>query len=418
MLTDEISERTPVPAFDDLDRIAGELSWLCGQINVLQARVVELTAQVDEAGLLGATGCRSLSHWVSWKTGSSAAEAHGIAELARRRSELPKLTEAMAEGKVSLAQAAVVATRVPTDPAVDEHFTELAQMMTVAQLRTAVRIACPPTPRDLPKPNRFTFHHDDHGQWVAAIRADAATGAHIESGLRTHLDALHQDHALEKPDRDDVPPPTWLDALERMVDRSLEREASDRPWSQRTKVVVHVDAGNDVSRLHLGPALSAADRALLTCDGTLVTILERDGQPVSVGREQRITPPRTRLVIEDRDGGCVIPWCRRTRKLVTHHIVHWQHGGPTDTGNLVCLCPFHHRQVHAGAITITGCADRAGDGPGNLRITNRWGRTVTGASGSSPPEHPPDLGDVRYEHPHGAPMHWKWYSPPPLPDVT
>lgn len=412
---------TPLHRPERLDDIADELSVLCGQVNMIQARIVELAAEVEASGLLGDTACRSLEHWIAWQTGASTAVAHRLAGVARRSPGFPELTAAFTAGLVSLDQVHAVVSRVPASPAADRHFTELAQVMTVRQLSIAARIAAPPPPPEDEgstgvgtESRRFSFGYDDRGNWSASIHTSAAEGAYIEAGLRTHLDALHNEHrraSEDVPIGSRSPLPTWFDALERMVDRSLEREASDRPWASRTKVVVHIDADRpELAVLHLGPALTAAERSLLTCDASVTAVLERFGRPVSVGREHRITPERTRLLVEQRDGGCVVPWCRATRKLVTHHIVHWEHGGPTDSGNLVTLCPFHHREVHAGRLGISGDADRADE----LRIVDARGRPITGASGARSPSRPPDPPPDPYRCPDGGSVDWKWYSPPPL----
>lgn len=29
-----------------------------------------------------------------------------------------------------------------------------------------------------------------------------------------------------------------------------------------------------------------------------------------------------------------------------HHVIHWEHGGPTEMWNLASLCRFHHGVVH------------------------------------------------------------------------
>ena len=36
-----------------------------------------------------------------------------------------------------------------------------------------------------------------------------------------------------------------------------------------------------------------------------------------------------------------------------HHIIEWQHGGPTAIDNLVMLCRFHHRLIHGSDWAIT-----------------------------------------------------------------
>lgn len=44
---------------------------------------------------------------------------------------------------------------------------------------------------------------------------------------------------------------------------------------------------------------------------------------------------------------CAHPGCDiRFDSCQVHHIVHWQHGGPTELGNLIPLCSTHHHLVH------------------------------------------------------------------------
>jgi hypothetical protein len=40
-----------------------------------------------------------------------------------------------------------------------------------------------------------------------------------------------------------------------------------------------------------------------------------------------------------------------------HHHEHWALGGGTDLDNLLLLCGFHHRRLHAGAFRIRKTAD-------------------------------------------------------------
>ena len=78
-----------------------------------------------------------------------------------------------------------------------------------------------------------------------------------------------------------------------------------------------------------------------------------DGKPVSVGRSQHQVPERTRRLVEQRDRKCRVPWCTQTRWLQVHHVVHDEHDGPTDTWNLIAICPADHRRHHRGQLGIT-----------------------------------------------------------------
>lgn len=398
-----------------IDALEGQLAQVCGQVNVLMGRIVELTAEAQELGLPGECAMSSTATWVAWKTGTAAGSARRIATLADRQDDLPETIGALKRGLLSVDQAGAVAARAPGTPEADDHYCRMAQVMTVRQLSTALRAAVPPTE---PEPDRatdsdrgrvLTFHTGDDGRFRARIEAPAADGASFETGLRAHLDALHNERrrAAEEGDSERRLP-TWFDALERMVDRSLEREAADRPHHRRTKVIVHVDADTKLATLHLGPALTAAERTLLTCDASVETVLERFGTPVSVGREHRIVPDTTRTLVERRDRHCVIPGCGGRGRLQAHHIVHWEDGGPTDTWNLVCVCPFHHREIHAGRLEVSGDADD----PAGLTVDDARGDPVTGASLARPPDGLPDPPRTPYRHPDGGRMDWRRYAGP------
>ncbi len=130
--------------------------------------------------------------------------------------------------------------------------------------------------------------------------------------------------------------PTWADALVAMAERCLTAGAASRPHRDRHVVLVHLRGDKDgaSAHVHLGQALPDALRRHLGCDGRVRAQVEVDGVAVSVGRALRIVPERTRVAVEERDGGCRVPGCDRTRWLQVHHIVHWEDGGSTDTANL------------------------------------------------------------------------------------
>jgi hypothetical protein len=96
-----------------------------------------------------------------------------------------------------------------------------------------------------------------------------------------------------------------------------------------------------------------------------------------------------------------------------HHIVHWLDGGVTDTFNLICLCPHHHRLHHRGRLGICGNADA----PDGVIFTNAHGRPIaqTGAE-PIPPSGPPPPPTGTYRHPSGERLDTRWFefhrSPP------
>jgi Domain of unknown function (DUF222)/HNH endonuclease len=101
--------------------------------------------------------------------------------------------------------------------------------------------------------------------------------------------------------------------------------------------------------LDLGGPVSPEALRLLCCDATVIPIvLDGAGQPLDVGRATRTIPDGLRRAVAARDRGCAHPGCDRPPSWCEcHHIVAWQHGGPTALQNLVMLCRAHHHQIEA-----------------------------------------------------------------------
>jgi uncharacterized protein DUF222/HNH endonuclease len=77
-------------------------------------------------------------------------------------------------------------------------------------------------------------------------------------------------------------------------------------------------------------------------------------QPLDLGRTSRVVTPAQRTALAVRDGGCVFADCQRPLAWCeAHHLWHWLDGGSTDLANLILLCRAHHRAVHEGGWRLT-----------------------------------------------------------------
>lgn len=139
------------------------------------------------------------------------------------------------------------------------------------------------------------------------------------------------------------------------------------------RIYIHLDT--DGGWLTGQPRLPRHVVESMTCDVVLQPVWETDGAPVNVGRSQRTVPARLRRLLDDRDRGCRYPGCPAIGHTDKHHIIHWLHGGPTDTCNLLSLCPGHHDAHHRGEFTITGNADLPEDHPDAVRFHRTADRT-------------------------------------------
>jgi hypothetical protein len=389
-----------------LKELEGELAEVVGVVNVAHGRMVELVGVALDEELWSGFGIHSPAHWLAWKTGLSARRAREVVRIAERARELPEAAAALVAGELSVDQASVIAEHVPAG--FDHSVTEFAKIATVSQLRrTLPRYVYPeagPSPEQGPvegplvavesvveEVREVTTGSDEDGWWLRA-RLPVDEGAVVERALRVARDDLYRQARTAEPDGD-PPRVTSADGLLSLAEITLRTGQAAHPGSTRYLVNAHLEAGpgddpTGFACLHLGPTLPGRLRRLLTCDGTIRPILEREGRPLSVGRATRVVGDALRTAIEHRDQGCTVPGCGQpalTAKEI-HHIVHWEHGGSTDTGNLTTLCPRHHRDHHNGRLGIVGNADRPrhprrpGDPPGppdGLTFYDRWGNELT-----------------------------------------
>ncbi len=89
--------------------------------------------------------------------------------------------------------------------------------------------------------------------------------------------------------------------------------------------------------------------------GVVPVIVDRQGDPLNVGREQRLFTTKQRIALAVRDGGCRWTGCDRPASYCeAHHIDEWvADGGNTDIDRGILLCRFHHKQLHHNGWRIT-----------------------------------------------------------------
>jgi hypothetical protein len=219
---------------------------------------------------------------------------------------------------------------------------------------------------------RVSFSSTEEG-WRLSALLPHDEGAVVEKALRELRDELFRAGEAGRGPGATAADVDWADAFMALVEKSQAAVAVERPHRDRHLVLLHLPVGAE-GHLHLGQGLSPGLARYISCDSRVRAVFEENGRPVNVGRAFRIVPDRTRMVVENRDGGCRVPGCTRSRWVQVHHIVHWEDGGPTDTSNLLCLCSKHHRLHHRGGLGIEGDADD----PGGMTFTDERGRRLNG----------------------------------------
>ena len=426
------------------------LNEAVGRVNVAHAELVAVIVEVLDRGCWNGHGIRSPEQWVTWKTGVSATHARDLVLIARRTLELPVTAEVFRNGLFSVDQVAVIARETPAE--FDETVCELAKSSTVPQLQSVLRSypwhksakpAKPdepaeesndadaqmrnrtepepaPTPDPEPEDRVFT-RHDENSRFHLHAELGSLEGAEIEAALNEARDALYRagNHHV-----------TWAQALLEVCRRSLNNTGST---SRTDNYRVYLHINGDRAWINGGPKLPASVRSRILCDSSIHPYLITGGKPISVGgvpdpacRSEkgslagleakrrwgppalsvtRVIPAHTRRAVLDRDSTCRYPGCT-TRKLEVHHLVHWEHGGPTNTENLAGLCSFHHHRHHDGTYTVSGNADHRN----GLIFQRADGTTIIPGPQPMQPAGPLRAPPNPYKHPTGETLQRKWLT--------
>jgi hypothetical protein len=103
-----------------------------------------------------------------------------------------------------------------------------------------------------------------------------------------------------------------------------------------------------------GHYLDPATARRVACDAAIIpVVLGSAGEPLDVGRSQRLFPASIRRALVVRDKGCAWPGCHRPPEWCDgHHITPWSAGGKTSLDSGVLLCGRHHRIIHRGDYEI------------------------------------------------------------------
>jgi hypothetical protein len=350
------------------DELEDEIATLASHIYAGTCRWLELVAELDRrGGFAGGT----VAEWLAWRCALSPRAAREHVRVARRLVELPLIHEAFSAGELSYAKVRAL-TRVAESES-EEELLELARHLTASQLERAVRAYRHVTAKeadDLHALAYVGYTWEPDGSLIVRARLAPEDGALFVRALEAARDRL-QERAWDE-ERGSAEPrrPTSAEALAAMADLSLSDESHGRTGGERYQVVVHVDASEGTGVLEDGPALAPETAERLACDASIVEMVERDGEPLSVGRRTRTVPPAIRRALGARDQHCQFPGCHNRRFLHAHHIEHWARGGETRLGNLVLLCSRHHRFVHEAGYTVAPRAD------GELEFRDPWGGPI------------------------------------------
>jgi hypothetical protein len=193
--------------------------------------------------------------------------------------------------------------------------------------------------------------HPEAAGWINTA-IDARTAPRREVRFSDE-DESPVDEALE----DTRPlPQRRLDAVVSMARDSIRHDDGDMSG---TPVVLLVTTTHEALATGVGTAtifgvdepISAATARRLACEAKIVpVVLGGESQPLDLGQGRRLFSEYQRYAMAIRDGGCGWPGCQvPPSQCEAAHLEAWDQAGrphgPTDIGNGMLLCPFHHRRL-------------------------------------------------------------------------
>jgi hypothetical protein len=375
--------------------------------------------------------------------GVSTGRSRTLVNVARRAAEFPDTIAEFAAGGLSLEQVDVVVTRAPAWA--DQRMAGFAGALTVHQLQRVLRDeffdgpatpssadqeADAPDPPAVPEPtvpgpataplasDVFRFGWNALGRFTGVFDLGPEFGKVAEALFDKVANDLFEASKATPPGSD-----VLLETLARAATNPTSGTLLES-WGNGSRVgdslgrfraFLHLELSDDASRLLAeftdATPLPDAIRQYLTCDGEITPVWIRDNTPVGYGRSQRIVPAKLRKMVKRRDRGCRVPGCG-SRHIEVHHIVHWEHHGPTETWNLISLCARHHHLLHVGQLQIRGNADRAE----TLEFLDARGHPIRGPNPVKPCAPPPPV--APYDAPTGERMDLRDFSGWVHPDVA
>ena len=362
----ELADRNSRGDRPDAKRVASAHTELASAL----VRLLDLVPELESDEAYVRNSATDMVAWLTYDLGIAPRTARAWIKVGRSLPDLPVIRQALEAGAVSFDEVAVLCRFATPDNEVE--LLELTRHLPQDELAAGIKEVLDSAPSDPEPVDPFTpppaaemrtWWEDDDFKFRGRIQG--ADGVLVEQALLRFAakapldptDGLFRDMQIRQGE-----------ALVQIASEALDGEGDH----DRATVVVHVSATE--LREEGAVAFVAGKRILrdellrLTCDGRVQPAIDDPGGfTIGVGRITRQIPAWLRRLLQERDGGCRFPGCGRTRWTHGHHIIHWADLGPTNLDNLVTLCGFHHRLIHAEGWEIVG------DPNGELIFLNKWG---------------------------------------------
>lgn len=344
---------------------------LAAGIHVLEAELCEVMADVEREGWFALWGAKSTADFVSYATGCSISRAKRQVAVGVAMEAMPTVAGCMKKGELSVDQAHSIASVVT--PENEPVLARWAHECTPSQLQRICSSYKKALSSDDEEAVRWT-RHLTYGFGEDSFFIHGRLSNEEGSIFKLAMDAAWENVPREAEHRE-------VEALVAMADAYLGGAQDGRPGGDRYNINLHIDMDEDGALVsHHGARFSDAALSRFLCDCSTVTILERNGETIDIGRKTRVVSTSQRRAMEKRDKGCRFPGCTAIRRVDAHHVEIWTEGGLTNLINLLSLCPFHHHLVHEGGYKVFLNAEN------QIEFRDTWGNLIPAVIALEAPE--------------------------------
>lgn len=263
-----------------------------------------LTEMRDRQGYFE-LGFTNIYDYASERFGFCERKTRCFVSLGRKLKELPKIREALREGKLGWCKASKIASRAT--PEDESMWLDTALSVSVRDLEKRMRDGTD----NLASTIHFWMTDPQRGTWDNALEiCRRVSGAQISPG----------------------------EALELIAGEFI-----------ATYAHLLREDGDTLD----GEAESTSSPMV---DDDVVCPAEEDVLPAPFETEPSALDEAKREVLARDDYQCRYPSCSARSMLHVHHIMFRSRGGSDEPGNLVTLCALHHRMLHGEVIGVSGRA--------------------------------------------------------------
>jgi hypothetical protein len=361
---DDVAVVQALPAWQAADRME----------RAAAAMKTMLAARVEEAAAWKAGGYRSPAEHLARLGGTTVSVARRSLETSKHLAELPGTASALQRGKVSVAQAAAIASAAAIDMGAEARLLALAPKTNVNELheeclRTRAAAEADPdaTYQRIHRNRRARTHTDGEGAWHLHACGPADLGSRIETALAPLIDAAFDRARVDE--RRELRDAYVFDALVALSDTSVEGTTEKATRSKpRYLGLIRADAealqrgavqGEEVCEIvGIGPVPVRTARELLG-DAILKMVITKGVDVANVVHLGRGPTAAQRVALLWQQPKCSNVACSSSYVQVDHRKP-WAAKQETVLSNLDPLCPHCHRlKTNCGWSLVDGTGRRA-----------------------------------------------------------